>query len=198
MLDKSQKLLLLITLIIYLLLAINIPLINELSWIWNDYKTSLRNASQNIHYEQIAIVAIDDESLSQIPEKYPWNRRRLAQVIHQLKKHQSKLIILDDYIQSPSSIDPAQDEILASIFLNAKNVISRNYLRRFINHKGEKKLQIAPPIPIIKRSAKGLGFVDFQKDQFLRLRDLSLEVETANEKHSSLLLVILESLGYQT
>ncbi|PCJ20113.1 MAG: hypothetical protein COB02_05805 [Candidatus Cloacimonadota bacterium] len=195
--NNSNKLLLLISIIVYLIFATNIPLINELSWSWSDYKTTLRNSNQNQKYDEIVIVAIDDESLSQIPEKYPWNRRRLAKVIYQLKKNGSKLIILDDYIQSPSSIDPKQDEILASVFIDAKNVITRNYLRRFINHKGENKLQLAPPIPMIKRASKGLGFIDYKKDDFLRLRNLILSASTKNKTHQSMIVSILEHLKYK-
>lgn len=147
-------------------------------------------------FNEIAVVSIDDESLSQIPEKYPWNRRRMAKVIHQLKQSESKLIILDEYIQSPSSIDPSQDEILASVFLHAKNVLTQNNLRRFINHTGQDKVQISPPIPMIKRSAKSLGFVDFKKDSFLRLRKLSMMVKTKESQHQSLLLAILSQLNY--
>lgn len=195
--NKTHKLILLVTLIIYTLLSINIPLINEFSWIWNDFKTSHRNSSSTISYDEIAIVSIDDESLSQIPEKYPWNRRRTAKVIHQLKKSGAKLIVLDEYIQSPSSIDPAQDEVLASVLLHSKNIVTQSYLRRFINHKGEEKVQISPPIPMVKRSAKGLGYVNYKTDDFLRLRKLSLAVKTNEEIHSSLLLSILTQLNYK-
>ncbi len=154
-----QKLILALNLILLLIFLSSPPFIDNFNLYYQDFKVTTVNKLRNIVYlNKVFLIEIDDESLSRIPDKYPFSRRYLASVIQKLSDAKSKVIAIGDYIQAPSQLDPVQDQQLALSIIKAGNVVTRNQLLRFQNHRGQVKWQLTPPIPDIVKSANTLGF----------------------------------------
>jgi adenylate cyclase len=158
------------------------------------YSNSL---SQRAEFSEILVVAIDDESLSRIPEKYPWNRRLLARVLKNLKGAGAKVIGVEEYFQSPSNLDREQDVQLGLAMKQAGNVVCQNFFQSFQTHKGESKRQISPPIPEIRRNASRFGYLHYPRDAFQRALNHSIFLKQKNLKmeHSFEIELILEFLS---
>ena len=123
---------------ILLITFLNPPsFLSDVQLFYQDLKVSTVNQmSDTVHLKNIFLVEIDDESLSRIPDKYPFSRRYLAAIVKKLSGAKAKVIAVGDYIQAPSLIDSAQDQQLALSFQVAGNVVTRNQLLRFHNHQG--------------------------------------------------------------
>ncbi len=143
-----------------LLLFLNPPtFFDEIFLLYQDFKVSSINRLKNtVYLDQLVLVEIDDESLSRIPDKYPFSRRFLAHVIKQLSNSGAKVIAIGEYFQARSNIDLEQDILLAQAINDSGNVVSRNQLLRFQNHRGQEKWQLTPPIPEIVTEVHSLGF----------------------------------------
>lgn len=175
---------LLICVFTYALFVWNPAYIQELSRFYEDWRMALTNSrAKNLIYPELLLIAIDDESLSRIPEKYPWNRRLLAQVIENLNQAGAKVIGIEEYFQAPSSMDRQQDLILAASLKKSKNVVCQNHYHAFQTHDGKFKRQISPPIPEVRRNAAGFGYLQYPRDAFQRARFHSLFLKTEGGKH---------------
>jgi adenylate cyclase len=160
---------------LYLLFFLNPPYLDELFFLYEDSKLALLNQySKPTKFEEIVLIAIDDESLSRIPETWPWNRRHTATLIDLLSQAGARVIALEGYYQYPSPTDSLQDQILSKSLKRSGIVICQTRYHRFRNHKGAEKWQVSPPIPAILRNAAATGYIDHQRDGFQRSRDLSL------------------------
>jgi signal transduction histidine kinase len=111
----------------------------------------------------IVIVSIDRESLSNINQTWPWNRNLFAECINKLKEYDPRLMYLDFSFIGESD-DKSQDDNLASALKNASNVIIPFYF----DEKGK------PLFPLEKLIESSFGFGPVNK-----LRDIDLSVRDA-------------------
>jgi eukaryotic-like serine/threonine-protein kinase len=104
-LKKDSFAALLITLIFILAIIFDAPFLRNLEHI--AYDAGVRMTNRHVGAaEQIAIVAIDDESLRQLG-RWPWSRNLLADMITQLSKARAKVISLQISLGETQS-DPTQ------------------------------------------------------------------------------------------
>ena len=189
--------------VLRLILAINFILLiiflkppsflSSVQLFYQDLKVSKVNQiSDTVHLKKIFLIEIDDESLSRIPDKYPFSRRYLAAIVKRLSDAKAKVIAVGDYLQAPSQIDSAQDTQLALSFQTAGNVVTRNQLLRFHNHQGHEKWQLTPPIPEIIRSANSLGFSRGLSDSNNTVRKWLLYQVHENQISESLLIQVIK------
>ncbi|HKJ28468.1 MAG TPA: CHASE2 domain-containing protein, partial [Anaerolineales bacterium] len=87
----------------------------------SDTATKLRGGHPP--HEDIVIVAIDDESLVWVEERWPWSRLRLAEIVNWLNDAGAKVIAFDIFLFDPSA-DPADDQALAQAFEEANAVVT--------------------------------------------------------------------------
>jgi adenylate cyclase len=85
--------------------------------------TTIRLRGGHPPNENIVIVAIDDESLVWVNERWPWSRARLAEIVHWLNDAGAKVIAYDIFLFDPSA-NPEDDQALAQAFGEANSVIS--------------------------------------------------------------------------
>jgi len=160
---------------LFLLFIWNPPYLEELFFLYEDSKLALKNRISNPkNFDEIVLIAIDDESLSRVPQTWPWNRRIMAKMVNLLSQAGARVIALEGYYQSPSSSDPLQDQVFSQALKRAGNVICQNRFHRFVNHQGVEKWQISPPIPKVLRSVASSGFIDYRRDGFQRAREHSI------------------------
>ena len=71
--------------------------------------------------EQIVIVAIDETSMAEIRQQWPWPRNLHAQLLRQLHKAGAKVIGIDVLFAEPS--EPAEDQALTDALRDVGNVV---------------------------------------------------------------------------
>jgi len=91
------------------------------------FLNSLRFKMPPPELQEIAIIALDDESYSRVNEKWPWDRSVYAKLTQKLSQQNPKMILLDVAFGGESR-NPESDEQLAASFKEAGNVIIAYYL----------------------------------------------------------------------
>lgn len=80
--------------------------------------------------QELVVVALDEESLTRMGERYPLPRRHLARLIDRLNTAGARVIALDMFLQGKSS-DPADDRMLAaSIARSGRVIFGQRWLRQ--------------------------------------------------------------------
>ena len=88
-----QKLILAINFSLVLIFLYSPAFLNNAKLYYQDLKVTTVNKIKNIvHHNKILLVEIDDESLSRIPDNYPFSRRYYASVISKLAHANAKVI----------------------------------------------------------------------------------------------------------
>ena len=105
--------------------------------------------------KDIVIVAIDDESLAAINQKWPWEREHYAYVLEQLQHALPKVIAFDIVFLGRSANRPS-DEIFAHSLRNAGDVILASYSSETGGY--------VRPYALFARSAAGFGMINKPRD----------------------------------
>jgi CHASE2 domain-containing sensor protein len=113
----------------------------------------------------IVIVTIDEGSLTEINQRWPWDRSLYAKAIDFLSKAEAKAIALDLLFIEPSK-DAVQDKILAEAMRKATNVVIAAKLERLDHNfsSGEISLsgqRLVLPLEMFRRYASS-GIVNLQ------------------------------------
>jgi CHASE2 domain-containing sensor protein/signal transduction histidine kinase len=136
-----------------------VALLATLTGIFSRVDNLLYDLGQRLHATpapaQIVIVAIDEESLSQLG-RWPWSRRIHATLIDKLREGGARVIGLDIIFAEPDTADPPADAELVDAVRNAGNVVLPVMLEH-TRHNGP-ILEVLP-IPELTRVAAGLGRV---------------------------------------
>ena len=91
-----------------------------------DFRAGGHVAAENT---EIVIVAIDEGSLKEMNQRWPWDRSLYAKAIDFLSKAEAKAIAIDLLFIEPSK-DRSQDEALAEAMRKATNVVIASKLER--------------------------------------------------------------------
>lgn len=141
----------------------------------------------------VVIVAIDDSSFSEMPERWIWPRNFYAQLISNLKSWGAKVIAFDVVYSEPTARNPKEDAEFAKAVDKAGNVVLGMAILYEETKVGDKTTKVYP-IPALKDGAYASGIVHhpFDRDSSIRHSQLvKIESETG-EKYLSL---SMESLG---
>lgn len=130
--------------------------------------------AQNIQHrppaQDIVIVAIDEDSLSQLG-RWPWSRKTHAQLIERLHHSGAKAIGLDILFSEPQHDEPQADQQLANAMRLAGNVVLPIVIEK-VRLNGQ--LIESPPIPLLRDSAAGIGRVHAELDEDSIARSITL------------------------
>jgi adenylate cyclase len=122
----------------------------------------------NANQLPLAIIGIDDESISKIGKQWPWPRSMHAELIDRLTKAGAAVIAFD-VIFDTESADPAQDQALAAAIKNSGRVILVAD-KQVQQDAGITAYTIAEPLPAFQSAgaAVGLANVEFEHDFAVR------------------------------
>jgi adenylate cyclase len=144
----------------------------------------------------VEIVAIDDDSLNVMADKWTWPRTYYAKITDILKADGAKVIGFDIDFSSPSKTNPGQDTAFAKAVKKAGNVIvpvifnvdrENNYV---LNHA-------LPPFLELSKAAAGVGFVGHAYDVDSNVRKSYLIMDDDSKRYLGLSMAMLGwYLGY--
>jgi len=130
--------------------------LERLELAFNDSSFRLRGTERL--FDDIVIVAIDDESLVWVDELWPWPRRRIAEIINWLDDAGARVIALDMFLFDPAPI-PEDDRILVEALANANLTVSVNQIfttQYTITHE--------PPLEIYQKVLDAYGISEIERD----------------------------------
>ena len=136
--------------------------------------------------QQIAIVAIDEESLSALG-RWPWPRRVHAQMIERLTQAGAKVIGMDILFAEPDAHDPDGDTLLARSILTHGRVV----LPVAPAMVSGRRLGETQPIAALAQAAR-IGHVDVELDPDGIVRSVYLRAGIGRPQWPALALAMLE------
>jgi adenylate cyclase len=122
--------------------------------------------------EGVAIVAIDEASFGEIGKRWPWPRSLYGTLTTRLAEQGARVIGFDILFVEPDR--PEEDEAFASAIDAAGNVVLAGDVVEESGPWGERLVAVEPH-PLLKRRARGVGFVSLgvDEDHFIRATPLT-------------------------
>ncbi len=138
----------------------------------------------------IIIVAIDDESFKEMPERWTWPRNFYATLINNLKKWGAKAIAFDVIYSEPTTKNPKEDKLFADAVKNAGNVILGMGIFSDVTKSYEK---IYPVFPInqLADNCFSMGLIHHVFDIDSHIRKSYMFLDYNKKRYFSLSLEIL-------
>jgi adenylate cyclase len=128
-----------------------------------DTRFALRGA-MDTEQDNIAIVAIDDQSFKGLGIKWPFSRALYAKAILNLASAGARLIVLDIEVTEPNLAEPRQDEVLAAAVYRAQNVILSGKLVTEFATNDIVNTFVLEPIPKLIEAQTRWGLVNVVED----------------------------------
>lgn len=116
--------------------------------------------------ENIIIVAIDEPSMADIGEQWPWPRSLHSQLIQKLNQAGAKVIGLDILFSEPS--EPAEDQALAQALRKAGNVVLVNTVSVINDPLFRQTIRIDPLPAFREVAAVGSPWINLDADGVVR------------------------------
>lgn len=115
----------------------------------------------------IVLVGIDDASLAELKQRWPWPRSLHARLIDALKQAGAAVIVFDVVFEFPT--EKAEDEALAQAIKRAGNVVLAAGIVKQETPHGTTWLR-QDPLPLFSESGAAVGLVnlEFDRDQVMR------------------------------
>ncbi|HLB48467.1 MAG TPA: adenylate/guanylate cyclase domain-containing protein [Anaerolineales bacterium] len=120
----------------------------------------------------IVIVAIDDESIRETQQQWPWPRAYMAKLVSAIAAGKPKSITTDIFWSEPGT-DPGGDAGLAKAIADAGNVILANDIN-FVTGKEYTYSELRNPLPELKAAALHIGLANLGRDSDGYTRTLPL------------------------
>jgi len=138
----------------------------------------------------IVIIAIDDQSLGELG-RWPWPRRRHAQLIDILSRNKVKVVGFDILFSEPDLIDPEGDALLAAAVRRSGRVV----LPVAYEQLSPIGLTEVMPLPALTEAAAGLGHVEIPLDEDGIQRGLFLRAGLSEPHWPAFALSMLRQAG---
>ncbi|MEK6221955.1 MAG: adenylate/guanylate cyclase domain-containing protein [Chloroflexota bacterium] len=122
--------------------------------------TGFRLLNNAVQSDEIVIVAVDDQSLVWVNERWPWSRTRIAEIVNWLNDAGAKVIALDFTLFDPS-LDPADDQALVEALDNAQYAVTVNQI---FEDKEQSTITHEPPLPIFQEVLDAFGITEIERD----------------------------------
>lgn len=132
--------------------------------------TSFRLRGRGEPHPDIVIVAIDDDSLNWLGERWPWPRSRMAEIINWLNDAGAEVIALDAFLFDPQP--EGEDEALAAALGQARNAITVNQIFETSSNNITKQ-SLSLPLPIYLDVLDGYGITEVERDDDAIVRSLN-------------------------
>jgi adenylate cyclase len=108
--------------------------------------------------EEIVIVAVDDDSLNWLGERWPWSRARIATIVDWIAEAGARVIALDFTLFDPAE-DPEEDQALLAALEKANASVTVNQVVRT-----DFSISVARPINIYLNTLDGFGITEVARD----------------------------------
>lgn len=134
----------------------------------------------------VVIVAIDDASFTNMPERWVWPRNFYATAIENLKKWGAKVVAFDVVYSEPTARNPKEDAQFGEAMKKVKNVILGIAL--ITDEQYGSLTRKVFPIDVLAKNAAGFGLVHhaFDSDSNIRKSFLMKLDEDTGDKYLSL------------
>ncbi|HDT15113.1 MAG TPA: adenylate/guanylate cyclase domain-containing protein [Firmicutes bacterium] len=153
-----------------------------------DFRFKLRGAEKPP--APVVIVAIDEESFRNMPERWTWPRDVYGRVVDNLVKWGAKAIVFDVVYSEPTVRNPEEDLAFANAVKKAGNVVLG---MRFVVEQTEKfkKTLVQLPIPELRKNAYDIGLVHHVFDEDTHVRKNYMRLDHGERQYYSLSLKAL-------
>ena len=111
----------------------------------------------------VAIVAIDESTITETDEQWPYPRAMHGEVIRRIAEGKPLAIGVDIMFDKPSSRGPADDEALGAAVAEARNVILAAAVTDDIT-PFYTRTALNPPVPVLRRGAAGIAPINVPLD----------------------------------
>ena len=131
-------------------------------WLWRADQAiydALLTLAERAPREEIVIVGIDDDSLSQIG-RWPWRRAIHATLIERLTESGARGVLLDLILSEAEGGGATGDAALERAIRQNR----RTVLAVAPESTADRRLTEAAPTPVLSRAAAGLGHIDAEID----------------------------------
>lgn len=177
--------------VLSLLIALLAALCAWQQWMWRADQAlydALLSLAERAPREDIVIVGIDDDSLSQIG-RWPWRRAVHATLIERLTDADARGVLLDVILSEPEGGDGKGDAALE----RAIGQNRRTVLAVALDVGTDRRLREIAPIPALAAAASGLGHIDAELDPDGVTRSVYLWAGLGAARHPQLALALLQS-----
>lgn len=138
----------------------------------------------------IVIVAIDDASFPEMPERWTWPRSFYGEAVKNLKEMGAKVIGFDLLYSEPTAKFPEEDEYFAAQVKKAGNVIMGMVLSVEQDKQYVKKTLLFP-YPALKSASQALGLVGHAYDRDSNIRRSFILHDENFERYLTLSLAMI-------
>ncbi len=142
------------------------------------------------------VVAVDDQSLNFLREKWPFRGSKHARLIRNLTRAGARLIVFDIVFTEPNPLYPAEDSLFAEAVREAGNVILAGKISYpdLGEHFEETYVVPVPPLPVLCETGANWGIVNEIVDPDGFTRRYLLYLSTGKEKKPTIGLEALRFL----
>ena len=139
------------------------------------YDLAQRNVTRWLQpSDELAIVAIDTETLEGVKQRWPWSRTTFAELISAIDAHKPAAILLDIVFQHPeNSDDGSGDRILAQTIRKSGKVALINYVDEVTTDVGKSKRKYRC-LKMFRDEAFCEGYIHSYVDNDAKIRTFSL------------------------
>jgi len=129
-----------------------------------DWRFALRGPI-SVNNDGLAIVAIDQQSLDDLEQRWPFPRALFAKLIDNLTRAEARLIVFDVVFTEPSQDDPAGDAALAEAAVRSGRVIFSGK-KETVNMAGLSSSEtFKAPLPQLVQASPAWAVVNIDEDQ---------------------------------
>ncbi|MBI3638070.1 MAG: adenylate/guanylate cyclase domain-containing protein, partial [Candidatus Rokubacteria bacterium] len=122
----------------------------------------------------VVIVAIDDDTFDELNMQWPFPRSVHARLVDVLREAGASVIAFDVLFPEPSVLGPEDDAAFGEAVATAGNVVLGAAIT-VVSERFYTKVDLNPPLPVIRRGAAGVGAVNHTVDPDGHLRRALLE-----------------------
>lgn len=174
-----------------LLIALLAAVCASQQWLWRADQSiydTLLTLAERAPRDDIVIVGIDDDSLSQIG-RWPWRRAVHATLIERLTEADARGVLLDLILSEPEGGDGLGDAALERAIRHNR----RTVLAVALDSSADRTLTEAAPTPVLAEAAAGLGHIDAELDPDGVARSVYLWAGLGTPRYPQLALALLQT-----
>ncbi len=150
-----------------------------------DLKDKFRSSWSQRNNEDLVLLAIDNDTLIQAPEKWPWSQNYWGEIIDSITANSSPTaIILDIYFQAQETESKSTTNFPRALKNNGKVGLIALY-EEFVTELGN-QVKYIPPAKPLRKSAAFVGLSQFPLDSDGKVRTFMATDQRIARKHISL------------
>ncbi|NLF97912.1 MAG: SpoIIE family protein phosphatase [Candidatus Riflebacteria bacterium] len=147
---------------------------------------------------ELAVVAIDTETLDGIKQRWPWSRAKFAEFFELINSFKPRVIILDIVFQQPEESDGGYgDAVLEEMIKNAGNIALVGFIEEELTESGRRSRQFRS-LKRFRDVAWCDGYIHSFTDSDARIRTFSIRDSKLDEESCQLKVVKKLEPGYET